>query len=104
MLVQYLVSLGATNLRKSIKNSVKVINIPQVNLKMSSHVHLLVESFCIVLEKYILRKGFRLSLVVNFFLIFDQLSGSCSYRFVSIKTRERLVVAEGSETSRSRAD
>ena len=87
-------------MRKSIKNSVKVINIPQVNLKMSSHVHLLVESFCIVFEKYILRQSFRLNLVLNFFLIFDQLSGSCSYKIVPIETRERLVVAEWSETSK----
>ena len=45
------------------------VNIFQVNKERTFRIHLLVESFYIVLEKYILRQGFRLGLVLNLFLI-----------------------------------
>ena len=48
MLVQYPVSLEATNLQKSKKKSVKGISSPQVNMERTVHVHLLVESFYII--------------------------------------------------------
>ena len=44
-----------------------------------------VESLCIVVQKYILQQYFRLSLVLNLFLIFHQISGSYSYNIVLIK-------------------
>ena len=58
----------------------KTVNSPQVNKERIFHVHLLAESFCIVFQKYILRQSFRLSLVLNLFLIVHQFSGSCSYK------------------------
>ena len=84
MLAQYLALQGVTYLRKSMKRSVIVVNSPQANKERTFHVNLLVESFCIVFQKYILRQCFRLSVALNFFLIFDQISGSYSYTIVLI--------------------
>ena len=84
MLAQYLSSLGATNLRKSKKTSGKAVNSSQVH-KGRFHVFSLLECFCIVFQKYMLRKGFMLSQVHNFFLIFHQISSSWSYKIVLIK-------------------
>ena len=39
-------------------------------------------SFCAVFQKYILRHGFRLSLVLNLLLIFHQISVSCCYKII----------------------
>ena len=36
-------------------------------------------------QQCILRQGFRLSLVLNLFIIFHQISGSCSYKVVNRK-------------------
>ena len=93
MLAQYLVSLRATNLRESKIKSVMAVNSPQNNKERTFHVHLLVESDCIALQKYILRQGFRLSLVLNLFLSFHHISGlyfykNCSYKN-NIQARER---------------
>ena len=85
MSAQYLVLLGATNLRKSKKKSTECVNSPQVNKERKLHAHLLVESFCIVFQKYILRQRFRVSVVPKLFLIFHQISGLCSYKMVPIK-------------------
>ena len=85
MLAQYLVSLGAANLRKSKSKIFKAVNSPQVNKERTFHVHLLLESFCIVIQKYILQQGFSLSLVLNLFLIFHQISRSSSYKIVLIE-------------------
>ena len=65
--------------------SVKAVNSPQVKKGGTFHVHLLMEGFCIVVEKYISRQGLRLGLVLNLFLIFYQISGSCSYEIVHRK-------------------
>ena len=54
MLAQYLVSKRAPNLHKSKKKSVKTANSPQINKERILHVHLLVKSFGIVFQKYIL--------------------------------------------------
>ena len=85
MLANYLVSLGANNMRKPKKRSAKAANSPQVNKERTFHDHLLMESFCIIFQKYILRQGFRLSLVLNLFLILHQSSGSCYYKIVLMK-------------------
>ena len=45
------------------------------------------ESLCIVFQKYILPQGFSLNLVLNLFLNFHKISGSCSYIIVLIKKR-----------------
>ena len=66
----------------------KAVNSPQVNKEITFHAPLLVESFCIVLQKYILRQGFRLRLVLSLFLIFQQISSSCSHKSVLIKNKE----------------
>ena len=84
MLAQYLDLLGATSLRRSEKKSFKAVNSPQVNKERSFHVHLLVESFSIISQKYFLRQGFSLNLVLNLLLILQQMSGSLSYRIVLI--------------------
>ena len=76
MLAQYLASLRATNLRKS-KKSVKAVNSPQVNKERTFDVHLLVKSFYIIFQIYILRQDLKVSLVLNLFLVFYQLSDSC---------------------------
>ena len=76
---QYLVSPGAINLRQS-KISVKAVNSLQANEERAFHVNFLVESFCIVFQKYILRQGQRHGLVSNLFSIFHQISGLCSYK------------------------
>ena len=80
-----LVSQGATNLRKSKTRSVKAVNSPQVNKERTFRVHLLVESFCISIQKYILQQGFRLSRVLKMFLTFHHISSSCCYKIVLIK-------------------
>ena len=67
------------------KNSVDTVDSPQDGNKRMLHVHLLVESIYIIFQKYILRQGFRLGLVLNLFLIFHQTSGLCSYKVVPIK-------------------
>ena len=85
MLAQYLVSQGATDLRKSMKRSVEAVHSPQVNKERAFHIHLSVESFCIVFQKCILREGFRLCFVLKLLLIFDQISGSFSCKIVLIK-------------------
>ena len=58
------------------EKGLKAVNSPQTRKDRIFRVHLSVESFCIVVQKYILRQGFRLSLVLNVFLIFHQSSGS----------------------------
>ena len=65
MLAQYLVLLGVNNSQKS-KRSDKSVNSSQVNKERTSHVHMLVKNFCIVVQKYFLRQGFRLRPVLNF--------------------------------------
>ena len=101
MFAQHLVLLGATNLRNAEKgplvsfnssfNScrfhVKAVSSPQVNKERIFHAYLLVESFCHVFQKYLLRQSFRLSIDLNLFLIFHQISGSFSYKIVLIRER-----------------
>ena len=43
------------------------------------------ENFCIVVQKYVLRQCSSPKLVFNSFLMFHQISGSCSYRIALIK-------------------
>ena len=93
MLAQYLVSLGATNLQKSKINNATAVNSSQVNKERTFHVHLLMESFCIVFQKYILRLGFRLGLVLTVFLISHQYSGSRSYKTILIKNEFLLSIS-----------
>ena len=54
---------------------------PLVSKENTFYVHLLVESFCVVFQKHFLKQGIRPSLVLNLFLSFHQISGSCSYKF-----------------------
>ena len=61
---------------KSMKGSAKAVDSLQVKKERTFHVHLLVDSFCIVFQKYSLRQDFRLSFVLNLFLILHQISGS----------------------------
>ena len=65
----------------------KAVDSSQFNKERTFHIHVLVGSFCIFFQKYMLRQGFRISLVLNLFLIFDHISGSCSYNTVRIKRR-----------------
>ena len=87
MLVQCLVLLAATNLRRSKTKSIKAVNSPQVNKERAFHAHLSMASFCTVFQKCVLRQGFRLSLLLNLFLILHQVSGLCSYRIVLIRRK-----------------
>ena len=64
MLAQYLVSLEATNLQKSKTESVKAVNSPQVSKEGTFHVHLLMESFCIVSKNTFYRKASGLVLLL----------------------------------------
>ena len=68
--------------------SLKAVNSAQVNKERTFLVHFLMGSFCIVIQAYILRQSFRPSLVLNLFLIFHQISGSCSYKIVLIMKKE----------------
>ena len=77
-------------MRKSKTKGIKAVNSPQVNKDRAFNIHFVVESFCIVFQKYILRQGFRLSLL-NLFLIIHQISGSCSYNIVLIKRECKLL-------------
>ena len=74
-------------MRKSKTESIMAVNSPQAKKERAFHFLSLVESLCIVFQKYFLRQGFRLSLVLNLFLIFHQISGSRSYRIVLIEKR-----------------
>ena len=67
-------------MRKSKKRSLAAVNSPQVNQERTFRVNLFVESFYFVFQKYILRQGFKLSLVLfildfppNFRLVFLQI-------------------------------
>ena len=82
-MAQCLLSLGATNLRKSEKESAKAVSSLQVN-KKGPPVLLLVEGFCIIFQKYFLQ-SFRLSLVLTLLLICHQISGSYSYKIVLVE-------------------
>ena len=84
MLVQYLVLLGATNLQKLKRRSEKAVNSPKASRERIFHVHMLVESLCIIVQQYILQQSFSLNLVLHVFLIFHQNSGSCSYKIVLV--------------------
>ena len=52
-------------MRKSRKQSVMAVNSPQVEKEKTFYIHLLVECFCIVFQKYILRQDSRISLGLN---------------------------------------
>ena len=67
------------------EKSVRAVNSPQDNKERTFFVHFLVESFCIVFQKYFLQQGFRLRFFLTLFLIFYQTSGSCSYKLFPIK-------------------
>ena len=64
ILAQYLALQGATNLRKSIKRSVKADDSPFVSGQL-----------CIVFQECSLRQDFGISFFLNVFLIFHQISG-----------------------------
>ena len=59
---------------------VNAVNSPQASKERMFHAYMLVESLCIVFQKLIFGLGLRLSLVLNSFLIFHQISGSSSYK------------------------
>ena len=83
MVAHYLVSLGATNLRKLKKNSVKVLILLRLTRKDLS-CPFVNEKLLHRFPKIYFTTWFRLSLALNLFLIFDQISGSCSYEIVLI--------------------
>ena len=89
MLSQCLVLLGAANLQKSIGRSSNAVNSLQASKEGAFHAHMLVQNFCIIFQTYILRQAFCLSFVYNLFLIFQQISGSCSYKIVLIQKEFR---------------
>ena len=86
ILAQYLVSLGATNLQKPKGRSDKAVNSPKANKERIFHVYKLEERLCSFVQKHILRQCFRIKLVHNLLLMFRQTSGSCSYKFLLIKS------------------
>ena len=83
MLARYLVSIGAISLQESKKKNFNAVSSPHPDKGRTFHIHLLVESFCIIVQKNL--QGFRHSFVLNLFLIFHQISVSCSYKIVPIK-------------------
>ena len=85
MLAQYLVSLGATNLRKSKKVAPMLSILLRLTRKGPFMSILLMESFCIAFQNYLLRLDFSLSLVLNLLSIFHQISDSCCHKIVFIK-------------------
>ena len=86
MIAQYLVRLGATTSRKSKRND-KAAILPQASKERTFHFHMLVKSLCIIAQKCISRQCFNFSLVLNLFLFFPQILGSCSYEIVLIKKK-----------------
>ena len=84
MSAQYLVSMEQLICEKPRRIAVTV-NSPQVYNKKDVSWPFIVESFCIVFRKYILLQDFRLSLVLNLFLISHQISGLFSYEIVLMK-------------------
>ena len=90
VLAQYFVWLNATNLQKSMKkcqSSQLSSGWQGKDLSCLFVSGKLLHRF----PKYILRKGFRLSLVFNLLLIFHEISGSCSYKIVLIKRKECIL-------------
>jgi len=85
MLRQYLVWLGAPNLRQWMRRSDKAANSPQADKKSTFHVvsGKLLHRF----PKINFTTKPRLSLVLNLFLVFHQISVSCSYEIVFYKSR-----------------
>ena len=61
--------------------SYRAVNSPQANKERTLHVHMLLESLCILCKNAFL----NCSSASGLFLIFDQISGSCSYKVVVIK-------------------
>ena len=72
MLAQYLDLLGATNSRKSKRQSDKAVNSPQASKERVFHIHILVKSLCITAQNYISGQCFSLRLVPNLFLFFTK--------------------------------
>ena len=88
MLAQYLVSLARSNQFAKIKEKrCQGCQFSSFSKEKTFQIHLLVESFCIVFQKSILRKCFKLSLILNLFLIFDQISDLCSHKIFLIGKR-----------------
>ena len=85
MVAQHLVLQGAKNSQQSKRRSDKAVNSLQANKERIFHVHMLVESLCIAIQKYVLWQCSGLKLVLNFFLMFHQTSGLCSYKIFLIK-------------------
>ena len=98
MLAQHLALQGATNLRRSMKRSVEAVDSPQLKKERTFHVHLSLESFGIIFHIYILRQGFRLSFVLNLFLIFYQISVSCFYKKQLYRNSDVLVSMKSSKS------
>ena len=73
------VLLGTVCSRKSKRRSDKAVNAPQAGKERTFHVHMFVETLCIVDLKYVLPQCLILSFVLKFFLIFHQISGSCYF-------------------------
>ena len=77
-------SARSSKFTKIKETSTETVSSPQVSKENSFYVHLLVEGFYVVFQKYVLVHGFRFGLILNFYLIFDQISGSCSYKIFLI--------------------
>ena len=61
ILAKYLVSQRATNSQKSKRRNDKAINSLHDKKERIFHAHMLLESFCIVVQKYVLRLCFSLN-------------------------------------------
>ena len=59
MLEQYLVWLWATNSRISMRRGDKAAIFSQASKERLLHLHMFVQSFCVILQKYILQQSFE---------------------------------------------
>ena len=84
MLERHLVWLGATNVGKSKRRGDKAAIVPQANKERNFIFHMLEKNSYIVFQIYVLRQGFRLSLVLDF----PQISCSCSYKKECIEKKK----------------
>ena len=78
------------------EKSVKAVMSLQVNKKRTFHVHMLMDNFSIVFHKYILRPGFMLGRIL-LFLIFHQISDSCSYKIIQLKKVAMILLFDSYE-------
>ena len=93
ILAQYLILQGAACFPKSKRRNDKAVNSLQDTKERILHVHMLVESFCIVVQKYVYDNvAIVVKLDLSLFLIFHQISGLFYYKIVLIKRMESKVL------------